>query len=88
MTNNTVSEGAVNNRKSRDPLVNREWKIIQRDLLAHNSAIEAKRVKSADNAAAALSRGLDSSKKVETRESNNNVLTLETCEANNVQYNP
>lgn len=63
LTNNTVSEGAVNNGKSRDLLVNREWKIIQEDLLRHDSAIVAKRVRSADNAADALSRGLDTTKR-------------------------
>lgn len=51
LTDNTVTENAVVNGKSKDPLVNAEWKMIQSRLLDKQYTITAKRVISADNAA-------------------------------------
>lgn len=56
-TDNTTSQSAVKKRKSRDELVNKEWKEIQRLLTALSCDIEAKRVSSKGNMADALSRG-------------------------------
>lgn len=59
LTDNTTSQGAVNNKKSGDQAVNGEWKVIQK-LLAHlHCDIIAHRVKSDDNLADLLSRGKD-----------------------------
>lgn len=65
LTDNTTTEGAARNRKSRDFWVNEEWKRVQ-DLLIHNDCnINLVWVISADNAADLLSRGYDASKKKE-----------------------
>lgn len=57
-TDNTTSQSAVRKRKSRDELVNEEWKEIQRLLTSLLCDIEAKRVSSKGNVADALSRGV------------------------------
>lgn len=57
-TDNTTSQSAVRKRKSRDELVNEEWKEIQRLLTSLSCDIEAKRVSSKGNVADALSRGV------------------------------
>jgi hypothetical protein len=67
LTDNTVTEGAIKNGKSRDRLVNREWSKLQDLLLSNHSCIEARRVTSEDNAADKLSRGFDSSKRAADR---------------------
>lgn len=56
-TDNTTSEGALRNRKSKDKTVNGEWKKIQRLLTNLQCNIVPKRVKSKDNRADQLSRG-------------------------------
>ncbi|POV94475.1 hypothetical protein PSTT_16839 [Puccinia striiformis] len=56
-TDNTTTQGAINNRKCRDPSVNEEWKIIQRILIDAEINIEARRVTSGENQADGLSRG-------------------------------
>ncbi|KNF00710.1 hypothetical protein PSTG_06124 [Puccinia striiformis f. sp. tritici PST-78] len=56
-TDNTTTQSAIEQRKSRDPSVNNEWKIIQRLLIDAEIDIEAKRVTSKENRADGLSRG-------------------------------
>jgi hypothetical protein len=64
LTDNTVTEYAIRNGKSRDRRVNKEWSKIQDLLIEDHSNIEVRRVSSEDNAADLLSRGFDSSKHV------------------------
>ncbi|EHS64030.1 uncharacterized protein PGTG_21995 [Puccinia graminis f. sp. tritici CRL 75-36-700-3] len=59
-TDNTTSEGVIKNRKSYDPSVNSEWKVIQNFLIENDIDIVAKRVPSAYNKADKLSRGIRS----------------------------
>lgn len=61
LTDNTTTEGAARNRKSRDFWVNNEWKLIQNLLIQSDCDINLVRVISMDNSADRLSRGLDSS---------------------------
>lgn len=62
LTDNTTTEGAARNRKSRDFWVNNEWRIIQGLLLSLDCDVNLVRVTSADNEADKLSRGMDPSK--------------------------
>lgn len=62
LSDNTTTNGVVKNQRSRDFWVNLEWKIIQTLLLGLDCSIQAHYVKSKDNEADALSRGLDPSK--------------------------
>lgn len=64
LTDNTTTEGAARNRKSKDFWVNEEWKLIQTFLIANDCDIHLVRVISEDNSADRLSRGLDSSKDI------------------------
>lgn len=59
LTDNTTSQGAVDNKKSADRAVNGEWKMIQKLLGRLHCDIVALRVKSGDNMADLLSRGKD-----------------------------
>lgn len=70
LTDNTTTEGAARNRKSRDFWVNNEWKYVQSLLVEHDCDINLVRVISADNSADRLSRGLASSK------SDQNMITI------------
>lgn len=63
LTDNTTTEGAARNRKSKDFWVNEEWKRVQDLLILYDCDISLVRVISADNTADQLSRGFDSSKK-------------------------
>ena len=62
LTDNTVTENAVRNGRSADRMVNEEWRRIQEMILQEGSSVEPKRVRSEDNSADRLSRGLDPSK--------------------------
>ena len=62
LTDNTTTEGAARNRKSRDFWVNQEWRVIQRLLLDLDCDINLVRVTSAYNEADKLSRGCDPSR--------------------------
>lgn len=62
LTNNTTTEGAARNRKSKDFWANHEWKAIQDILIRNDCDVHLVRVISADNAADQLSRGFDASK--------------------------
>lgn len=64
LTDNTTTEGAARNRKSKDYWVNEEWKKIQTLLINGDCDLNLVRVISKDNSADRLSRGLDSSKKM------------------------
>lgn len=57
LTDNTTTQATVTKRKSKDELVNEEWKRIQRLLTCLACNIEAKRVASEGNVADSLSRG-------------------------------
>lgn len=59
LTDNTTSQSAVEKRRSGDQAVNNEWKAIQKLLLNLHADLVAHRVKSSDNMADLLSRGLD-----------------------------
>jgi hypothetical protein len=65
LTDNVVTEAAIKNCKSKNRWVNREYKIIQEEMMRLDCWIRQKRVTSEDNAADRLSRGKDSSKKKE-----------------------
>lgn len=56
-TDNTTSEKAIMNRKSKDVEVNEEWKKIQRILIDSQMDLVAKRVVSKENLADDISRG-------------------------------
>ena len=56
-TDNTTTHSAILQRKSRDTLVNKEWKKIQELLLSHKIDISPRRVVSKENRADGLSRG-------------------------------
>lgn len=64
LTDNTTTEGAARNRKSRDFWANEEWKVIQTLLIDRDCDICLVRVISKDNSADRLSRGLDSTKSI------------------------
>ncbi|EHS63622.1 uncharacterized protein PGTG_21715 [Puccinia graminis f. sp. tritici CRL 75-36-700-3] len=57
-TDNTTTESVILKRKSRDMEVNEEWKVIQDFLIEEEVELTARRVKSKDNIADNLSRGL------------------------------
>ncbi|KAA1076739.1 hypothetical protein PGT21_017235 [Puccinia graminis f. sp. tritici] len=57
-TDNTTTENAIRKRKSRDPSVNKEWKIIQDLLVKLQADIDPRRVRSESNTADSLSRGI------------------------------
>jgi hypothetical protein len=57
-TDNTTTESVIGKRKSADIHVNNEWKTIQDFLLEEEIDLTGKRVKSHDNIADGLSRGL------------------------------
>lgn len=57
-TDNTTTEAAMRNSRSKDKAVNTEWKHIQKLLTNHQFTIKQKRVTSGDNDADALSRGI------------------------------
>lgn len=63
LSDNTTTNGAVKNKRSRDYWVNHEWKIIQKLLIDWDVNVVTHYVKSADNEADCLSRGLEPSKK-------------------------
>jgi hypothetical protein len=56
-TDNTSTESVIQKRKAKNPSVNEEWKMIQKILVDMEVDIVARRVKSEDNVADALSRG-------------------------------
>lgn len=62
LTDNTTTEGAARNRKSRDFWVNNEWKLVQSLLIKNDCDVNLVRVISKDNEADLLSRGFDASK--------------------------
>lgn len=62
LSDNNTTNGAVANLRSRDFWVNHEWKIIQTMLVDLDCTVSLHYVKSADNEADKLSRGLDPSK--------------------------
>lgn len=57
-TDNTTTENAIKNRKSKDVRVNEEWKQIQRLLTVLGCNIKQRRVTSKNNLADGLSRGI------------------------------
>jgi hypothetical protein len=57
-TDNTATESVLLKRKSGDTEVNKEWKVIQEYLIDKEIELTARRVKSGDNLANGLSRGL------------------------------
>ncbi|EHS64354.1 uncharacterized protein PGTG_22178 [Puccinia graminis f. sp. tritici CRL 75-36-700-3] len=59
-TDNTTTENGINNKKTKDKDANNEWMKIQRILVEESVDLVARRVKSKDNKADALSRGLRS----------------------------
>jgi hypothetical protein len=63
-TDNTTTEGAIRNRKSKDERVNNKWKLIQRLLIDADIDIEGRRVSSALNVSDALSRGVITSERL------------------------
>lgn len=62
LSDNTTTNAVVRSRRSRDYWVNREWKIIQSILINWDCNVETHYVKSKDNEADALSRGIRPSK--------------------------
>ncbi|KNE90585.1 hypothetical protein PSTG_15978 [Puccinia striiformis f. sp. tritici PST-78] len=66
-TDNTTTQDAIEQRKSRDPLVNREWKAIQNLLLTAEIDIQARRVSSGENRADSLSRGHDGNHRLKNK---------------------
>ncbi|EHS63573.1 uncharacterized protein PGTG_20668 [Puccinia graminis f. sp. tritici CRL 75-36-700-3] len=66
-TDNTTTESVILRRKSRDTEVNEEWKVIQDFLIKQEVDLTARRVKSKDNIADELSRGLSGNLKTENR---------------------
>jgi hypothetical protein len=66
-TDNTVTESTLKSKKSKDPFVNEEWKLIQTLLISNQLDITPKRVVSKDNKADGLSRGIVSPHLRETR---------------------
>jgi hypothetical protein len=63
-TDNTTTENSINNMKTKDKEANDEWKKIQEILLRESVNLIARRVKSKDNKADALSRGVRSGQPV------------------------
>ncbi|EHS64020.1 uncharacterized protein PGTG_22037 [Puccinia graminis f. sp. tritici CRL 75-36-700-3] len=63
-TDNTTTENSINNKKTKDAEANDEWKKIQEVLLRESVNLVARRVKSKDNKADALSRGIRSGQNV------------------------
>jgi hypothetical protein len=61
---NTTTENSINNMKTKDQEANEEWKKIQEILLKESVNLVARRVKSKDDKADALSRGLRSGQPV------------------------
>lgn len=57
-TDNTTTQAAVTNRKSKNKAVHKEWKIIQNLLIANQTDLVARRVTCKDNRADEFSRGL------------------------------
>ncbi|POW05449.1 hypothetical protein PSTT_09686 [Puccinia striiformis] len=57
-TDNNTTLSVLERRKSRDPQVNNEWKIIQDFLIAEELDLSGKRVRTEDNVADDLSRGI------------------------------
>lgn len=57
-TDNTTTEAALQNSRSKDRAVNNEWKQIQKILTKHQCTIKQKRVTSGANDADKLSRGI------------------------------
>lgn len=64
LSNNTTTNGVAKNYRSRDFWVNQEWKVIQTHLIKWQTTLSLHYVKSVDNEADQLSRGLDPSKKL------------------------
>lgn len=60
-TDNTTTQAAITNRKSKNKAVNEEWKVIQHLLISNQTDLVARRVTSKDNRADELSRGLKGS---------------------------
>lgn len=63
LSDNTTTNGAAKNLRSRDFWVNHEWKLIQTMLVKLDCTVSLHYVKSKDNEADELSRGKDPSKK-------------------------
>lgn len=63
LSDNTTTNGAAINFRSRDYWVNEEWKVVQTMLIGLDCNLSLHYVKSADNEADKLSRGADPSKK-------------------------
>ena len=57
LTDNVVTQAAINKKRSQDVSVNTEWKDIQKDLTRLQCDLLVKRVASKDNQADSLSRG-------------------------------
>ena len=57
-TDNPTTESVIKKRKSKDKQVNEEWKRIQAELILLQVDVEGRRVKSKDNLADELSRGV------------------------------
>lgn len=70
LSDNTTTNGAAKNFRSKDFWVNQEWKIIQSRLIELQCTLSLHYVKSKDNEADRLSRGEDPTKK------HNNCLTV------------
>lgn len=64
LSDNTTTNGAARNFKSRDFWVNEEWKIIQAMLIGLDCTLSLHYVKSTDNEADRLSRGEDPTKRL------------------------
>ncbi|KAA1065920.1 hypothetical protein PGT21_015509 [Puccinia graminis f. sp. tritici] len=66
-TDNTKTENSINNKKTKDKDANNEWMKIQRILVEESVDLVARRVKSKDNKADALSRGVRSGQHVKNQ---------------------
>lgn len=63
LSDNTVTEAVIRNKRSRNKYVNEQWKILQQELIAAETELFQVHVISADNAADELSRGLRGNKR-------------------------
>jgi hypothetical protein len=66
-TDNNVTEAVLNTKKSKDPFVNEEWKVIQSLLMLHHIDLSPRQVVSKENIANSLSRGIQAPHIKETR---------------------
>lgn len=65
LSDNTTTNAVVRRKRSRDYWVNEEWKVIQSTLIQWDCNLVTHYVKSKDNEADCLSRGLDPSKGIQ-----------------------